>query len=211
MIYELRTYTFQQGKAAAYVDLVQNVGRPVRGDEYGKCHGYWVHEFGQLNQVSHLWSYASLDERARLREALSKNERWTRDFTTHVRPLLQRQDIRFLNPVTELKPPEQSGGVYELRTYRTQPGDAPAYAQLLKSYFPVREKYSKNVGLWTGEAPQPNELVHLWNYPDLNERAKARAAVAEDPGWKEFLGKGAGRLVEMQSVILLPTAFSPMR
>ena len=135
MIYELRTYTFHQGKAAAYVDLVQNVGRPVRGDDYGKCHGYWVHEFGQLNQVSHLWSYASLDERARQREALSKNERWTRDFTAHVRPLLQRQDIRLLNPVSELKPPEQSGGVYELRTYRTQPGDAPGLCAVAEIVF----------------------------------------------------------------------------
>lgn len=211
MIYELRTYTFLQGKVPAYLDLVQKVGRPVRGDEYGKCHGYWVHEFGTLNQVSHLWSYASLDERTRLREALGKNERWSREFTPNVRPLLVRQDIRFLNPVSEIKPPEQSGGVYELRIYRTQPGGAGAYAQLLKSYFPVREKYSKNVGLWTGEAPQPNELVHLWNYADLNARAKARAGVAEDPGWQEFLGKGAGQLLEMQSVILLPTAFSPMK
>ncbi len=211
MIYELRTYTFHQGKVPAYLDLVQTVGRPVRGDEYGTCHGYWVHEFGQLNQASHLWSYASLDERTRLREALGKNERWAKEFVPNVRPLLQRQDIRLLNPVSELKPPEQSGGVYELRAYRTQPGDALAYAQLLKSYFPVREKYSKNVGLWVGEVPQPNELVHLWNYPDLNARAKARGAVAEDPGWKEFMGKGAGRLLEMQSVILLPAAFSPMR
>jgi hypothetical protein len=211
MIYELRTYTFHQGKAPAYVDLVRTVGRPVRGDEYGKCHGYWVHEFGDLNQVSHLWSYPSLDERTRLRAGLSQNERWAKEFSSQVRPLLQRQEIRLLNPVKDVTPPEQTGGVYELRTYRANPGGALGYAELLKSYFPVREKYSKNVGLWTCEAPHPNDLVHLWNYPDLNARAKARAGVAADPGWKEFLSKGAGRLAAMNSVILLPTDFSPLR
>ncbi len=211
MIHELRTYTFAQGKVPAYLDLVARVGLPARGDSCGTCHGYWVHEFGTLNQVSHLWSYASLDERTRLRAGLAQNERWTKDFIPAVRPFLLRQDVKLLNPVKPLTPPQTSGGVYELRTYRSNPGDAQAYAALLHSYFPAREKYSKNVGLWTGEVPQPNELVHLWNYPDLNARAATRAAVGEDPEWKEFLGKGAGRLMEMQSVILLPTAFSPMK
>ena len=71
MIYELRTYTLYPGKLPAYLDLAANVGRPVRGDAYGTCHGYWAAEFGQLNQIWHLWSYASLDERERLRGELA--------------------------------------------------------------------------------------------------------------------------------------------
>ena len=46
MIYELRTYTFHAGKLPAYLKLQEEVGRPVRGDDYGKCHGYWTAEFG---------------------------------------------------------------------------------------------------------------------------------------------------------------------
>ena len=118
MIYELRTYTFHNGRLPAYIQHVEKVGRPVRGDDYGKCHGYWTAEFGQLNQAWHLWSYASLDERTRMREALSKNERWTREYVPVVQPMLQRQDIRFLNPVVDIKPPATGGGVYELRIYR---------------------------------------------------------------------------------------------
>jgi hypothetical protein len=51
----------------------------------------------------------------------------------------------------------------------------------------------------------------MWHYADLNARMSARAAASADPEWQEFLGKGAGMLAEMQSVILLPTSFSPMR
>lgn len=211
MIYELRQYTFRQGKAAAYVDLVAKVGRPVRGDEYGTCHGYWVHEFGDLNKVSHLWSYASLDERTRLRAALGQNERWTREFVANVRPLLAAQEIRLLNPVSDIKPPAQQGGIYELRIYRTAPGAAASWAALFKSYFPVREKYSQNVGLWTTEAANPNEAVHLWNYPSVDQRLKIRAEVAKDPGWQEFLAKGAGLIEAMHASLLLPTSFSPLR
>ena len=68
MIYELRTYTFNPGKLPAYIEHVEKVGRPVRGDDYGKCWGYWTSEFGQINQAWHLWSYASFDERTRMRE-----------------------------------------------------------------------------------------------------------------------------------------------
>jgi hypothetical protein len=211
MIYELRTYTFHNGKLPAYLDFAATVGRPVRGQDYGRNHGYWTAEFGTLNQVWHLWSYDSLDERERLRAELAKNERWTREYVPGVRPLLQRQDIRFLKPAVDLKPPANEGNVYELRMYRTQPGMAGSWAQLFKEVLPVREKYSPNVGLWTGEAPQPNEVVHLWAYPDLNTRARARAEAGKDPAWREFLGKGGPLLLEMQSVVLLPTAFSPMK
>jgi hypothetical protein len=211
MIYELRTYTFHNGKLPAYIQHVEKVGRPVRGDDYGKCHGYWTTEFGQLNQAWHLWSYASLDERTRSRDALSNNARWTKEYVPVVQPMLQRQDIRFLNPVVDIKPPATRGGVYELRIYRTQPGKAAQWAQLFKSVFPVREKYSPNVCLWTGEAPQPNEVVHMWNYPDVNTRMNVRAECARDPDWQAFIAQGGPLLMEMQSTLLIPTPFSPMR
>lgn len=211
MIYELRTYTFHPGKLPAYLDLARSVGRPVRGNDYGTNHGYWTSEFGTLNQIWHLWSYESHAERDRLRGELARNERWTKEYVPNIRPLIMRQDIRFLDLVSGINPPEQQGGIYELRMYRTQVGAAKQWAQLIKSVFPVREKYSKNVGLWTGEAPQPNEALHLWNYKDVNTRLQIRAEVNKDPGWQEFLVKSTPMLVEMQSVLLLATDYSPMR
>jgi len=211
MIYELRTYTFHPGKLPAYLDLARSVGRPVRGNDYGTNHGYWTSEFGTLNQIWHLWSYESHAERNRLRGELARNERWTKEYVPNIRPLIMRQDIRFLDLVSGINPPEQQGGIYELRMYRTQVGAAKQWAQLIKSVFPVREKYSKNVGLWTGEAPQPNEALHLWNYKDVNTRLQIRAEVGKDPGWQEFLVKSTPMLVEMQSVLLLATDYSPMR
>ncbi len=93
----------------------------------------------------------------------------------------------------------------------TQPGKAAQWAQLFKSVFPVREKYSPNVCLWTGEAPQPNEVVHMWNYPDVNTRMKVRAECARDPDWQAFIAQGGPLLLEMQSTLLMPTPFSLMR
>jgi NIPSNAP len=211
MIYEMRTYTFHQGKLPAYLNLAREVGRPVRGQNYGTNHGYWVAEFGDLNQVWHLWSYASLDERERMRVELSKNERWNKEYVPNVRPLLARQDIRFLNPVHGVNKPEKEGGFYELRMYRTNPGMASGWAASFRDIMKVREKYSRNIGIWTGEAPQPNEVWHMWNYQDTNERAKARAAMAKDPEWTAFVGKGASTILEMRNVMLIPTDYSDLK
>lgn len=211
MIYEFRTYTFQPGKLPEYLDLVANFGLPLRGDDYGRCHGYWTAEFGALNQAWHLWSYADLNERTLLRAKLQQNAAWVKDFASKVGPLLQRQDIRLMNPTIALKVPAEKCGLFELRIYRTKVGAAGAWGSLMTEYLPTREKYSPIAGLWQSEAAQPNEVVHLWPYRDFAARAEARAAAAQDPRWREYLGKSLPFLLEMQSTALLPTAFAPLR
>jgi len=211
MIYELRTYTVKQGTAAEMAKTAGTVGRDIRGDNYGKLEGYWVSEIGHLNQLMHLWSYTDLNERARLRAELGKNKRWTSEYITLTRPNLIRQEVRLLNPVIAPKAPASTPNVYELRAYRTKPGASRQWADLIAGVMPVREKYSKIVGLWVTEAGQPNEACHIWAYPDLNARAAARGAAMKDPEWQAFLGKGPGFLEEMHSTIMLPAPHSPLQ
>ncbi len=211
MIHELRVYTAKAGTIGEMAKNSGEIARAIRGDNYGKLEGYWLTEIGPLNQVCHLWSYKDLNERARLRAELSKNERWTKEYLPLIRPILVRQDIRLLNPLLDLRPPTSSGNVYEFRNYRVKPGAAREWAKHFTDALPVREKYSKIVGLWQTEAGQPNEVCHLWSYPDLNARAAARAGATKDPAWGEFLKKAGGLLEEMHSTIMLPSAHSPMK
>ena len=88
MIYELRTYTLMPGKVPEYLKLNGEIGRKIRGDKYGKLEGYWFTEFGTLNQLVHLWSYADLNEREQLRAALGKNEAWTKEYIPKIRPMM---------------------------------------------------------------------------------------------------------------------------
>ena len=211
MIHELRTYTLAPGKQAEYLKLNEQVGRPIRGDKYGKLEGSWTTEFGVLNQFVHLWSYPSLDERDRLRAELAKNEDWTQGYVPRIRPSIMAQENNILSAHLPLKPPAEGGHVYELRWYRTQTGKAGEWLGHYKAIMPVREKYSKIVGLWQTEMGQLNEVVHLWAYRDLNHRASVRAQVAQDPEWSAFVGEAAPLLVEMRAVILNPAPASPMK
>jgi hypothetical protein len=211
VIYELRTYTLKPGTAPEAAKNAGSVGREVRGDNFGKLEGYWITEIGPLNQVLHLWSYKDLDERARLRAELAKNTRWTNEYIPLTRPLLLRQDIRLMNGIIAPRAPATSGNLYEMRNYRLKPGGMAPWVGLFTKALEYREKYSKICALWSTEAGQPNEVVHMWAYPDLNARAAARGNAMKDPGWQEFLGKGKEHLEEMHSTILLPAAHSPLK
>jgi len=214
MIYELRTYTLIPGKQAEYLQLSRDIGRKVRGDKYGKFEGAWTTEFGTLNQYVHLWSFADLNERERLRQALAKDDAWTKEYLPKIRPLMLAQENKILYAVDGVPFTAPIGGdrhVYELRTYRTPVGKVPEWISLYKAILPTREKYSKIVGLWTTDIAQLNQIVHLWAYNDLNHRAEVRAKVMQEPAWKEFLAKGNPLLVEMQSIVLTPAETSPLR
>ncbi len=211
MIYELRTYTTPPGMAPKLAKYSSDIGRPIRGDDYGKLEGYWLTEIGPLNQVMHLWSYNDLNDRQAKRAALGQNARWRDEFLPKAGPLILRQDIRLMDPVRPLSPPTSSGNVYEYRYYRCKTGKAAAFASNLKDGMAARERHSINVGLWISIAGQPNEVSHLWVYDSLNHRAEARAAAAADPDWKAVLAKNGPLLEEMSSLIMIPTASSPMK
>jgi hypothetical protein len=212
MIYELRTYTVKPGTLGDMVKAASTVSADIRGNNFGKLEGYWFTEIGALNQVLHMWSYSDLNERARLRGELAKNSRWTGEYIPLIRPLLVRQDVRLLSALKQPVAPATTGNVYELRNYRAKPlGAVRQWAEAFTAALPAREKYSKIVGLWQTEAPQPNEVCHIWAYPSLNARAAARAAATKDPVWGEFLGKGPQFMEEMHSTIMLPAPHSPLK
>ena len=212
MLYELRTYTVKPGTLGDMVKAASTVSLDIRGNNYGKLEGYWSTEIGPLNQVLHLWSYSDFAERARLRAELAKNPRWTGEYLPIIRPLLMRQEVRLLNAIRPPVAPSSTGNIYELRNYRAKPGGAVRqWLDAFTAVLPAREKHSKIVALWQTEAPQPNEVCHLWAYPDLNARAEARGNAMKDPAWQEFLGKGPALIDEMHSTVMLPAPHSPLK
>lgn len=208
MIHELRIYTLWPGKVPAFLKLAEERAMPIRGDNYGRMEGYWFTEFGQLNQVYHLWSFDDLNARQALRGALGELPAWRNDYVAHVQPLIRHQQIRLMHPRLPLKPPADAGNVYEYRCYQTAVGKAASFIQAISEAMPVREEFSQNVCLWHTEAERPNEVSHLWVYKDLQARAAARAAAAQDERWQAFLAKGSAMLEDMQSTLLLPAPFS---
>jgi hypothetical protein len=75
--------------------------------------------------------------------------------------------------------------IYELRTYTVKPGtlgDMVKAASTLSRE--IRgDNFGKLEGYWSTEIGQLNQVMHLWSYSDLNERARLRAELAKNARW----------------------------
>jgi NIPSNAP len=212
MIHELRRYTTKPGKLAEYVEKSGSIGRPIRGDRYGKLLGYWSTELGPLNQVVHIWEFADLGARAAARAGLATDERWVKEYLPASGPLLDAQENMILTPF-DWAPirPTTGMGLHELRVYHLHSGKGAAYGEAMREALPLREKHSPPVGYWLVEIGPLNSVVHLWGYRDLAHRAEVRKALAADAAWQAAVGRLMPLLQAQEATILVPTSFSPCR
>ncbi|MFQ5827524.1 MAG: NIPSNAP family protein [Candidatus Methylomirabilia bacterium] len=211
MIHELRTYTIEPSKFRDFLALSADTGIKLRA-RHSKLVGYWATEIGELNQAVHLWEYDNFEHRTRVRNALAQDQAWNTEFLPRVRPMIQRQESMILLAADfwPLTPPEGTG-IYELRNYRLHPGKVAEWLQLFKEGLPVRRKHSSPVGVWSSELGGLNRVVHLWHYESLDQRTQVRQASAADPAWKETVDKLGPLMQVMESKILIPTEFSPLK
>ena len=54
---------------------------------------------------------------------------------------------------------------------------------------------------------QLNQIVHLWRYKDINDRAERRAKLAADPAWQAYLQKAMPFIQHMENKILIAAPF----
>lgn len=93
--------------------------------------------------------------------------------------------------------------IYEIRTYNLKPGQVREYEARFGEAYPVRAKYSALYGFWHTEIGPLNQLVHIWAYESLQQRADVRAAAAKDPSGK-WPPSGSDLLLTQETDILLP-------
>jgi NIPSNAP protein len=96
--------------------------------------------------------------------------------------------------------------IHEIRTYQIAPGSLAEVEKRFGEAYEQRKKISPLAAFWHTEIGPLNEIIHVWSYSDLAERAKIRAEAAKDPNWppkiSEFVRK-------MRSEIINPFDFVP--
>jgi hypothetical protein len=104
--------------------------------------------------------------------------------------------------------------IHELRRYTIKPGKAAEYVEKAGSIGrAVRgDRFGKLLGYWSTELGPLNQVVHLWEFPDLAARAAARAGLAKDEGWtKQYLPVTQALLETQENMILAPFDWAPYR
>ena len=158
--------------------------------------GSWTTEFGELNQLHRLWK---ISQEAQTCESLARPEG------------LQHRTERVLQERRPTLSKNSGPFIYEMRYYQLKPGLVEDFLELLLAHFELRETWSKAVGVWVPHNGEINEVIHIWYYRDLVHRAQTRSASASDPVWEAYRQKVLPMLTNQRSVLLSPTAFSPMK
>lgn len=105
--------------------------------------------------------------------------------------------------------------IYEERTYTLKVGAVPRmFALYQEKGLEVQKRILGNlVGYFMTETGTLNQIVHIWAYDGMDDRAKRRAALYQDPKWLEFVGAVGkeGLILKMENRILTPAPFSPLQ
>jgi hypothetical protein len=96
--------------------------------------------------------------------------------------------------------------IYEFRTYTLKVGSVAEVEKRFGEAYEYRKKYSPLAAFLHTEVGPLNQIVHIWGYNDLAERAKVRAEASKEANWppkiQEFIRK-------MRSEIIAPFSFVP--
>lgn len=99
----------------------------------------------------------------------------------------------------------QANGVYELRTYDVKPEHLVEYLNLTSKLYELRVKHSVMLGYWITEIGGQNQVVHLWWYPSIENRAQVRVNLANDANWMgSYMAKIRPWLVKQDNLLMNP-------
>lgn len=208
MIYEMRTYDL---KPRALPEVLKRFGEAYeKRKKLSPLAAFWYTEIGALNQVVHVWPYADLAERTRIRAAAVATGDWPPKIGEFI--VSMRAEIMQPWDNSPLLEPGEMGPYFEMRTYTLGPGDQPKVQKAWANALAARVKLSPVIATWFSELGGLNKFVHIWPYKSLDQRAEVRKQAIASGTWPPSAAPDAQySTVAQENKILLAAAFSPLK
>lgn len=97
MFVEIRTYRLKNGAIPEYLKVVGEQGIAIQKKHLGTLVGYFSSEIGPINEIVHIWSFASLDDRQARRASLAADADW-QAFLPRIRDLIVTAENKIMSP-----------------------------------------------------------------------------------------------------------------
>ncbi len=100
--------------------------------------------------------------------------------------------------------------IVDHRTYTLHPGKMKEYVERYeREGLAVQSRHLGPPLGWyiSMDVGELNQVVHLWAYKSVEDRARRRAALAADPEWVELLKKQMPLIQRMENKLLSPAPF----
>lgn len=102
---------------------------------------------------------------------------------------------------------------HEMRTYTIKVGKVHEYLDHFEKVgLPIISKYTTLVGWWYTDIGELNQIIHIWKYDSLDQRAENRKALYRDADWLEkFVPLAFPMLEKQESKLMYAANFSPIK
>ncbi|CAN5724626.1 hypothetical protein BH09PSE5_BH09PSE5_07790 [soil metagenome] len=101
--------------------------------------------------------------------------------------------------------------LFDHRTYHVRPGTVSMQLAMYEKYGwePQKRHLGEPLAFMVTETGDLNSYVHIWVYEDAGDRARKRAALAQDADWKIYLEHSAkaGYLIGQENNHMTPVSF----
>ena len=203
MIFEIRTYRLKAGSVA---EVEKRFGEAYEiRKKRSELAAFWHTEIGPLNEIVHVWPYADLAERARVRAEAAKDPGWPPKIQEFL--LEAHSEIVVPFAFSPALPAGKHGPYYELRAYTLKQGTLPGLVEGWASKIAERTKLSPLALAGSVDIGEANRFIHIWPYRSLDERAAIRKQARDAGVWPPPYNPDI--LLTQQNKLLMPAAFSP--
>jgi hypothetical protein len=102
--------------------------------------------------------------------------------------------------------------IIEKRTYTFHPGKVQEFLALYEAEgLALHTRYLPMIGYFVSDIGTLNQVITMWGYESMQQRDDLRAKLYADPEWIAFGPKTTPFIQKMETMILRPTHFSPIR
>ena len=95
--------------------------------------------------------------------------------------------------------------IVDHRTYTIHPGKTPTFTKIYQELgYPLQQRHLGDCIGWyvSMDIGELNQIVHLWRYKDLSDRAERRTKLAADENWMHYLTQATPLIQTMKNKIL---------
>ncbi|KAG9295417.1 hypothetical protein G9A89_013446 [Geosiphon pyriformis] len=213
-VHEFQKHKVKPDCVNDYIQLISRHFPRIANDPANSVHlsGSWQTQIGELDTFIHIWEYYGYKGLQETQKQLENDVNY-REFTKQITSMLESRmnQICLEFAFWATSPPVVHNGIYELRTYELKPGRLLEWETNWIKGLECRRQFCEPVGAWFSQLGALNVVHHMWNYPDLETRKTTREQAWEVDGWAETVYKTVRLVDRMETAILIPLPFSPLR
>ncbi|XP_065188202.1 protein NipSnap homolog 2-like [Sycon ciliatum] len=218
-VYEMQFHHLRPGQIENYLHAAEEELPRITENEAIPRHllASWTVDIGAQDTAIHLWSYpAGFKAVHEAKKVLGEDKQYVAYIRRQAELMRDRRnqilvEFSFWN-CEDMMASCEPGGIFELRSYQLKPGTLMDWGhEWSRGIVKRMDAQDKPVGGWYSQIGDLYMVHHLWSYQNLQIRKEVRESAWQQPGWEEVVARTVPLVRWMESSILTPTSYSPLR